>query len=577
MMSAAFTSRIRFLLTAALLVCFARFLCAQQDAQSLPTAQLPESSHLLFKSTVNRVILDIAVTDSKGKPVHGLTQQDFSVSEDGQSQQILSFDVHDLEMATEFPKLSPLPPNTFVNVPSTPERGPLYVLLLDLVNTEAEDEGYARQQLLQFIRGNPQGTRFAIFVLSDGLHLVQGFTADQNQLYAVLDPSHPRSHIPRIFLYPRNYGRGDIPMMVSVLTFISRFLDGFPGRKNLIWLSSEFPLKLFPQPNVDPSIPRYIQMTKVALDLMAQGHVALYPLDVRGVPLRNPFDPMTGLWVLPSSYLLQDEIAKSTGGRAYHSDNGIKDLLDEAVEDGANYYTLTYSPSNRNYNGALRHIEVNLAKKGYNLSFPRSYYAFDVDAPLRHVSDLTQPHPLEKPGDSLYADMQHGAPLAHELYFRAHVHVLGAPLMATAAQMSNLEEEPAYFRVRRKTHPAKSLPPVRLQRYVIDYTFIANTPKPGSTSHAIRQPVLEVAVAAFGDDGRMLNGLVQKTSDPSELVNVERGNRVYHVQQSIDVPPGATSIRFAIRDVSTDRVGAMEVDLPLAPENATRATTSTQP
>jgi hypothetical protein len=79
--------------------------------------------------------------------------------------------------------------------------------------------------------------------------------------------------------------------------------------------------------------------------------------------------------MLASSYLLQDEIAKSTGGRAYHSDNGLKDLLNDAVEDGANYYTLSYSPSNRNYNGGLRYIQVGLAKKGYNVSYPRSYHA----------------------------------------------------------------------------------------------------------------------------------------------------------------------------------------------------------
>jgi hypothetical protein len=143
-MSATFRSRIRFLLTAVLLACSPRFLCAQQGAQSPPTAQRPESNDLFFKSIVNRVIVDVVVTDAKGEPVHGLSQHDFSVSEDGQSRRILSFDVHDLDTAAEFPKLPPLPPNTFVNVPSTQERGPLYVLLLDLVNTEVEDELYAR-------------------------------------------------------------------------------------------------------------------------------------------------------------------------------------------------------------------------------------------------------------------------------------------------------------------------------------------------------------------------------------------------------------------------------------------------
>jgi hypothetical protein len=39
---------------------------------------------------------------------------------------------------------------------------------------------------------------------------------------------------------------------------------------------------------------------------------------------------------------------------------------------------------------------------------------------------------------------------------------------------------------------------------------------------------------------------------------------MYRAQQQIDVPVSATSIRLAVRDVSTDRIGAMEVALPLS-------------
>ena len=39
----------------------------------------------------------------------------------------------------------------------------------------------------------------------------------------------------------------------------------------------------------------------------------------------------------------------------------------------------------------------------------------------------------------------------------------------------------------------------------------------------------------------------------------------------IAVPLNATSIRIAVKDVSTDRVGTMEVTLPLAPEARTQA------
>src|SRR6202789_2212883 len=394
----------------------------QEGAQALPTAQ-KAASDLVLKSTVNRVLLDVVVTDTNGRPVRGLTAKDFSVAEDGRAQEILAFDVHSLETASDFAKLPPLPANTYVNIPPAPERGPLYVLLLDLVNSENTDEPYARRQLLNFIGEKPKGTRVAIFVLSDGLHFVQGFTDDEKQLYAVLDRANPRPHIPRIFLEQKNFGKGDVGMMVSVVTNIGRFLDGLPGRKNLLWFAGDFPLTLSPTDDVKS----YQDEIKGALDTLAQAQVAVYPVDIRGVVTENahaaagdtggggvttdyrngsppagsgsatvaigsasadstPFATFPhdggdqGNAILMQSYRIQDEVAKITGGRGFHSNNGMKDLLEEVVEDGANYYTVTYSPSNHNFNGAPRAIRVELANRGYQLSYRRSYYGTDLDA-----------------------------------------------------------------------------------------------------------------------------------------------------------------------------------------------------
>ncbi|HEY4903157.1 MAG TPA: VWA domain-containing protein [Candidatus Sulfotelmatobacter sp.] len=600
-------------LTVLLLFFCVHFSFAQQTTQPSNAAQRPETSDLVFKSVVNRVILDVVVTDSLGKPVHGLTQQDFSLAENGQAQQILSFDVHGLDSTEEFPKLPPLPPNTFVNVPSAPERGPLYVLLLDLVNTAVVDQMSARQQLLKFIDDKPSGTRFAVFALADGLHLVQGFTDDKSKLSAALDPAKPKSHIPRVFMYGRNYGCNDGEMMVSVFAFISRYLDGLPGRKNLIWFSGAFPLDLFPTD--DNTSVSFRDEVKETLDIMAQGQVAIYPVDASGVVVGNPDDPCgkgsegvvaitrsrgnssgstqgaagsssgnsaqvpvgSAFSSISSSQIIQDDIAKATGGHAFYSDNGVKEVLDEAVENGANYYTLTYAPSNQTYNGALRNIHVELDKKGYQLSYRRSYFAYDPNVPaldkvtFKRVSAGLEPAPPRKVGDSLYANMQHGAPLAHQLFFRTHIHTVGAPALATVAQMENLEEQPAYFRVRKKNRPLKPLAPIQLQSYVIDYTFIAGAPKAEAPGRAIRPPVLEVAAAAFDDDSRMLNALVE-TSGGAGNVAAQNPQGIYRVQQQLDVPLNAISIRVALRDVSTDRIGAMEIPLPLAPEPQAQAT-----
>ena len=189
-------------------------------AQSTPTpaaAAGQEEPTLVIRQTVRRVIVDVMVRDSNGKPVHGLTADDFSISEDKKPQRTLSFDVYDFDKPSisRGPNAPPLPPNVFVNVPAAPERGPLYVILYDMVNTQTEDQMTGRQQVLKFINGKPEGTRFAIFVNSDELALAQGFTDDKNQLHAALDGKTHRRHVPNIFLYGANYGRGNPLVIVA--------------------------------------------------------------------------------------------------------------------------------------------------------------------------------------------------------------------------------------------------------------------------------------------------------------------------------------------------------------------------
>jgi len=576
-----------------LLASSVHLLAAQQSTQS-SAAQRPETSELLFRSIVNRVMLDVVVTDSTGKPVRGLKQQDFSVSEDGGAQRVLSFDVHTLDSASESlpPNLPPLPVNTFLNLPAAPERGPLYVLLLDLVNTETTDQMWARQQLLKFIKDKPEGTRFAVFLLSDGLRLVQGFTADRERLFAAVDPQHPKNHVPKVFLYSRNYGQGNRGLMISVFKDIAQYLNGLPGRKNVMWLAGAFPMSMTPVEGDPYNLSDDLRQT---IDALARGQTAVYTMALCGLSAENPgcgADPsaaaVAGQGALARPVFnagVSLEVSSATGGKTYGL-NDLKGELAEATEDGADYYTLSYAPTNANYDGKVRNIKVELAERGYQLSYRRYYYADNPYAPVRprkaSEKDEPEPAPPRKPGDSLIANMEFGAPMAHQLVFRAHVQAVGAPVMGTAAQMANLSQQPAYFQVRRKNRPVKPLSPIELQTYAVDYVVVL-PPRAGGNVGG-RPLALEFATAAFDADGSMLNGVVENgsriaTAEPrlsraqGSADGSGEGNQkgFFRAQQHIDVPKAAVSIRVAVRDMTTDRIGAMEINLPLAPEPRTQA------
>jgi VWFA-related protein len=585
-----------------------QIVAAQQKAASPGQAPSSENSTPLFRTNVRRVVVDVVVTDSKGQPLSGLTKADFSVAEDGKPQQILSFDANGFSPAMDYlpPNLPSEPPNTFVNLPTTPEKGPLYVLLYDLVNMDNPDQQTspgdfsiqmtARQQMVKFIQGKPEGARFAIFVWSDGLHLIQGFTSDKAQLLAAVDPRHPGPHIPMVFTMGQNFGANNVQETLQVMNYIAGYLDGLPGRKNLIWFSGGFPLNLFP--NRD-DVPSYAQQIKATLDLMAQDQIAIYPVDARGVLIGNPHAPTgdtgggglvsdardkgidgkspaaatastgtnggEGISLVSSSYMIQDEIARDTGGRSFHSNNDVAGALLDSTRDGGSYYTLTYSPSNQDYSGNVRKIQVSLARKGYTLSYRRAYYGTDTETPTRQAKAGSAPPAPRKIGDTLYANMEHGAPIAHQLIFGAHLRTVGPPAMGSVAQMAELATQPAYFRVRRKRAPAKPLPPIKLQRYVIDYTVMAHQ------LQADGIPLdLELAAAAYDADGRILNAIVNNGARQTTAEAASQASpKAYRAEQQIDVPLAAAWIRIAVRDANTNRIGAMEIKLPLTPENET--------
>jgi VWFA-related protein len=586
-------------------------------AQSNSSAQESEASETpTFRTTVRRVIVDVVVRDSNNKPVHGLTASDFMVAEDGHPQSILSFDVHDFESPSiALPPNAPHQPvNHFVNIPATPERGPLYVILYDLVNMEIADQIDARRQVLKFINSKPHGTRFALFVRSDSLYLVQGFTEDKDLLFAALDPKNSRPHVPRVFLMGHNHGYGDPVSILNVITQVTEFLEGMPGHKNLIWLAGTFPLALFPRKD-DPR--EYEDQIIAEINVLTRAQVAVYPINVGGVPV-NPAGALTGArphggnsndtigsggnslntpdstGMLSSmqaqgsgdsvltDYAVQRSLARSTGGRAFFSSNDLAAALEEATDVGGNYYSLTYSPSNQRDDGGRRSIGVTVTHRGYDLSYRRYYfttaYAPQVqlgrDEPGKDPSEKDQPGKAQvsdasavssaaAENDPLQPNMKHGAPMIHDLLFSAYVRADGLPARATAEQMAQLANEPAYFRT---THKNKPPAPVNLQRYAIDYRVTDLSLKALLSGKPL---AFEFAAAAFDADSRMLNGVVNEAAEDSTHPEANKSG-IFRVRQQLDVPINAAWIRIGVRDQLTNRMGTLEVQLPIARESSSR-------
>jgi VWFA-related protein len=528
----------------------------------------------VLRSNVRRVPVDVIVLNKKGDAVSGLTKDDFVVKEDNKPQNIVSFDSFDGKSFFTPPKIPTLPSNTFVDLPTGTERGPLYVLYDDMVNTPVTVQMEAHKQLLDFVDHAQPGTRFALFANMAGLHMVQGFTSDHGLLRAAILSKGPGPHLPNVFLYGNTYGYEDAGAVLSNLKFIAQYLSGIPGRKNLLWLSSEFPVPVGPTMtghNSDTGVAggfssstmqindlTYLeqQLIKETYAALASSQVALYPVDLNGVTAGG--DAL-------SNYDHEDAIAEATGGHAYYANNKVAELLDRAVDNGASYYSLTYSPTNTKYDGSERNIRVTLADKNkdYVLTYRTLYFGVsDDEAQELHTKQVTQQRFLAaKQADTLYATVEHGAPIVHDLLFVAHIATAGKPRMASAEEMKQLEDSPTYFRTRKKSQNPKPLTPVNLQQYVIDYDVI--DPQLRALVANQKSQELEFAAAAYNNDGALLNSILNKGAIATERRPDGKVDNRFRAVQQLEVPPGAAYIRVVVRNPKNDRSGALEVRLPL--------------
>lgn len=157
---------------------------AQPPAQASGTATLQVFSRL--------TVVDVTVTDEKGQPVHGLTEADFAVKEDGKPQPVRNF----LEVREDDPPAARIPPklpaNVYTNDQPAPTTSAVNILLLDALNTAPADQVNMRQESMKYLKSMPRGTRVAVLGLSSSLRILQGFTADPEILIAAVDSKKNR-------------------------------------------------------------------------------------------------------------------------------------------------------------------------------------------------------------------------------------------------------------------------------------------------------------------------------------------------------------------------------------------------
>ncbi|HXB21523.1 MAG TPA: VWA domain-containing protein [Candidatus Solibacter sp.] len=411
----------------------------KSSAQQQPP-KVYESATVL-KAVTRLVVIDVVATNNKGLPVPDLTMENFTVLEDGKEQKIRVFNFQHPTAApapaTAAASLK-LPPNVFSNVPRYDVHNTLNVLLLDALNTSSINQAYVRDQMIRYLDKMPTDQPIAVYALSTKLRLLQDFTSDPAMLKEIVqklntkgspllnDPtgngetplfapgafeSLPQQMQDAIERFEQDMTSTQTDMRVSytltALQAIARSLAGYPGRKNLIWLSEAFPLNIGPAMNINgtgfndsiSSTRNYEPEIAQTADALMNAQVAIYPVDARGLAGSSVFDAANGgrdkfgrsvtrgsrmgqamsneSTMLSASHGTMQDLAERTGGKAFYNRNDIDTAVGNSINDGSSYYTLAYYPENKNWDGKFRKVSIKINRPGVKTRSRLGYFASD--------------------------------------------------------------------------------------------------------------------------------------------------------------------------------------------------------
>jgi VWFA-related protein len=562
------------------------------------------SSVPTYKATAETVLVDVVVTDGKGKPVSNLTRDDFALSENGQPQQIKFFEEHGNGTTPETVVSSTgTVPGVYTNAASVESYDAQDVLLLDALNTPAIDQARVRQQMVKYLHGIPRGTRIAVFTLGTELRMVQSFATDSSTLLAALGQNDKRfrpegssllesfqqredrlrvqddlqqeaspsrdkpegevamaeAALERFQQSQANYAAAttDLRVRTTLVAFqqIGRFLAGVPGRKNLIWLSGSFPLALFPDPDLkDPyealrSYSKEIQMTDA---LLSSARVAVYPVDARGLfPQAMYSAAASGGNMARTPDLAAKEEWKSFQQNA--AENMTLDTMANETGGEAIYNTNDIS-------GALDEVH----KRGghfYTLAYTPGKHARDGDYRRINLKMVHAKYHLEyrrgyvaqreeKPEQNqlqqqLISQMTPGVPNATEILFHVKAAVESQPVSEPIKGDNPKIKKPA-------------------SRYNFDYAVDPRSLRLDQDADGALHGLLTILTIAYDTSGQPLNSNIANLKINVPANAVSRFQQVgIHFQQELDIPSDGASIRSGMLENETGQIGTLDIKLPL--------------
>jgi VWFA-related protein len=536
------------------------------------------------------VMVDVVATDNKDVPIKDLKADDFMVQEEGQEQPVRAFSFHQTEQgsasgqtsASSSPKL---PPGYFSNAPRYKSNGALNVLLLDALNSTLLNQATMRDAMIKLMEKLPTGQPMAIYLLGNKLTLVQDFTSDpevlrkaiagvKRQGSKLLDNAAGTTRmadmpvgsvaistmmdVPQIKAQLEEFhdqhaaGQADLRVRFTLdaLNSLGRYLAGYPGRKNLVWVSETFPFSIVLDKITSQNNRDFSREVATTGSLLSNAQIAIYPVDAKALggnsdfsvgndpnPIGNPAMISTTLDGEAGKVMNREaedrmvsrstmnDLAEKTGGKAFYNTNNIEGAVRRSLEDGSIYYTLGYYPENKTWDGKFRRINIKVARPGVRLHYRAGYYAMEPQS----YAKLDQAEKTNELAKAMSLDF----PASTALLFQAAV----AP-------------------------PSASTGNKVLVNYAVDphgLTFDLGT-------DGLQHASVDCAVIVYSEKGepvQSLSNTMMAALKPEEYQRVQQ--KSFPCRQTFDLAPGQYLFRLGVRDGHTGTLGTLNAPVTIPP------------
>jgi VWFA-related protein len=348
------------------------------------------------------VVQTVTVTGNNGKPIEGLTADDFILTEDNVAQTISVFEFEKLdetvlprsaqptpgEIAAKGPappleedRIAPVPPGD-----SRYQDRRLLALYFDMPALGDAERFRALAAAQTFLDKQMTASDLvAILTYSDGAVRVRhDFTDDRAALQEILFALINGDDVDYSFEFGQSSGEFNLfntdRQLAAIQTAVQK-LQVIREKKSLIDFTSGISLY---------GVDNQAQL-RATLNAARRANVAIYPVDARGLVAMTPmgdasqrspggigmYTGATAMATMRGFQRSQDglfTLAADTGGKALLNYNDLSTGIVAAQRATLSYYVLGYYPTNTAKDGKLRRVKITLKSRSAELSYRESYY-----------------------------------------------------------------------------------------------------------------------------------------------------------------------------------------------------------